>query len=133
MTTVVDASALAELVVFSDLGSLVDRHLRTSSGGRHIPHLAVIETTSTLRGWLRGRRITEERATAALATLTTFPAIRWPADQLLPRIWSLRDNLTPYDATYVALAESLDAELVTYDDRLRRSLSGVSKVRIVSP
>ncbi len=50
--------------------------------------------------------------------MTDFPLIRYPHDLLLPRIWELRHNLTAYDAVYVALAEALDAPLVTRDAAL---------------
>ena len=48
-------------------------------------------------------------------------ATRYPHAALLPRIWDLRENLTAYDASYVALAETLDAPLVTADARLARA------------
>lgn len=59
-----------------------------------------------------------ERGREALADLADLPMRRYPHDFLLPRIWDLRSNLTAYDAAYVALAEVLDAPLVTRDRRL---------------
>jgi predicted nucleic acid-binding protein len=54
----------------------------------------------------------------ALADYADFPIRRYPHDFLLPRVWDLRDNLTAYDAAYVALAEVLDATLLTHDRKL---------------
>ncbi|HEY3549413.1 MAG TPA: PIN domain-containing protein, partial [Propionicimonas sp.] len=54
----------------------------------------------------------------------------WPADALLPRMWELRDNLRAYDATYVALAESLDATLLTADARLAHACSSHARCSV---
>lgn len=131
MTAVVDASALAELVTNTPRATAIDTLLRGHVGDLHLPHLAIVETASVLRGWVRGRQLTPQRAEAALADLADFPARRWPTDVLLPRIWALRDNLTAYDAAHVVLAESLDATLVTGDRRLRRAATRLSPAEIV--
>lgn len=57
-------------------------------------------------------------ATDSLTDLAALPALRWDHQPLLPRVLELRDNLTAYDAIYVALAELLQAALVTSDERL---------------
>ena len=87
----------------------------------HVPHLAVIETASVLRGLVRGAKLTESRAQGALQDLVELPLIRHPHEPLLRRVWQLRSNLTAYDAAYVALAEALNATLVTCDTRLGRA------------
>jgi predicted nucleic acid-binding protein len=66
----------------------------------------------------------------ALADLADLPVRRYPHDFLLPRVWQLRNNLSAYNAVYVALAEALDAPLITRDQRLaakagHRALIGV--------
>ncbi len=71
--------------------------------------------------------MTEDRARIALHHLADAPFARWPADALLPRIWELPENLTAYDATYIALAESLGATLVTADARLARGAEGQAR------
>jgi len=58
-----------------------------------------------------------ERARQAFADLADLPIVRVPHADMLPRIWELRDNVTPYDAAYVALAEALNAPLLTADAR----------------
>ncbi|WGX95377.1 type II toxin-antitoxin system VapC family toxin [Nocardioides sp. L-11A] len=133
MTAVLDASALAEIVANTPRAVAIDEWLVGHAGDLHLPHLAVVETASVLRGWARSDQITAARAAAALEDLAAFPARRWAVDDLLPRIWSLRDNLTAYDATYLALTESLDATLITCDARLRRGASGHSDADIVVP
>lgn len=125
MALVVDASALAEFLVGSRRG-LAAADALARDAQRHVPHLAVVETASVLRGWARGGQLTEQRARAALTDLADFPAGRWPVESLLPRLWELRDHLSAYDATYVALAEALEATLLTADARLARALAGRS-------
>ena len=65
-----------------------------------------------IRRYAANGEIDAERGRAALADLADFPLRRYPHDFLLPRIWDLRNNLTAYDAAYVALAEALDAPLL---------------------
>ena len=99
----------------------------------HIPHLAIIETTSVLRGLVRASKLTESRAQGALMDLVELPFIRHPHEALLQRVWQLRANLTAYDAAYVALAETLDATLVTCDRRLGRAAPTSITVEVVPP
>lgn len=74
-------------------------------------------------GAARGRR--------ALADLADFPLRRYPHDFLLPRIWELRHDLTAYDGAYVALAEALDAPLLTRDRRLAAAAGHRARVELV--
>jgi len=62
--------------------------------------------------------VSAERGREALEDQEDISLRRYPHDFLLPRVWELRANLTAYDAVYVALAEALDAPLVTRDRRL---------------
>jgi len=118
---VVDASALAEYLLGTPTGvGVAELMTDHAAEGLHLPHLAIVETASVLRGWHLSRQVEAARAAAALTDLADFPASRWPAEPLLARIWELRDNLSAYDATYVALAEELDAMLLTGDRRLAR-------------
>jgi predicted nucleic acid-binding protein len=71
-----------------------------------------------LRGRLAGGHLDTRRAELALADLVDIPVQRAPHRPLLARCWELRANLTVYDAAYVALAEALDAVLLTGDARL---------------
>ena len=87
----------------------------------HAPHLIDLEITQVLRRYTRSAAVSAERASEALTDLVDFPLIRYPHFALLKRIWELRDGLTAYDAAYVALAEALDAMLVTRDRALAKA------------
>ncbi len=93
--------------------------------------MPLVIDASVLSEYLVGSRLPADRAAVALDDLADFPAHRWPAEPLLPRIWELRDNLTAYDATYVALAESLDATLLTADVRLARGAEGRARCPVM--
>lgn len=77
--------------------------------------------------------IGDDRFLAALDALASLPFPRYPARAFLGRVFQLRANLTPYDAVYVALAEALDAELVTADRRLASAPGIRCRVRLVPP
>lgn len=131
---VLDASALAEYLVASAPGRAVADLLGQSGASVHLPHLGVVETVSVLRAWVRRGELTAERGAAALEDLVDLPAQRWPGEPLLGHVWELRDKLSAYDATYVALAESIGADLVTLDRRLARALAGAaSGLRVITP
>jgi len=123
---VVDASVLA-----SALGDDADdgdrARQRLSRKSLVAPELIDLEVASVLRWLSRGGRIPSRRAELALSDLVALPLRRVPHRALLPRCWSLRENLTIYDASYVALAEQLDTILVTADARL----SGAPDLRCV--
>ena len=122
---VIDASALAEYLVSSSRGESAAQTMDGYAGRLHIPHLAIVETVSVLRGWEGGGHLTATRAEAALVDLASFPAKRWPAEPFLKRIWELRHNVSAYDAIYVALAEELNANLLTGDSRLARAVKSL--------
>jgi predicted nucleic acid-binding protein len=85
------------------------------------PALLDTEVAQALRGRVRGGKMGAGSAAGALADLASLPIQRCDAVPLLARIWELRDNLTAYDATYVALAELLGAVLITADSRIVKS------------
>ena len=87
----------------------------------HAPGLIDCEVLSILRRVEYKGIISTQRADDAIRSLAEFPVHRWEHTQLLARAWSLRHNLTSYDAMYVALAELLDVELITLDKGILRS------------
>jgi predicted nucleic acid-binding protein len=120
---VVDASVLAPALADDEGdGDLV----RTRLQGEQLaaPELIDLEVTSTLRRATRAGRLDNRRSSQALVDLAALPLKRVPHLPLLPRVWELRENLTAYDAAYVALAETLGALLLTADEPLARA-SGV--------
>ena len=86
-----------------------------------VPSIFDAEVLSALRGLVRGRKFDDAAATELVADLMVLPVDRWHMSPLLPRMWELRENLTPYDAAYVALAELTGAVLVTGDERMTAS------------
>lgn len=130
MTLVLDASVLCEFLVASPVGVTVKQAIDEHGNRIHIPHLAVTETAAVLDKWVRRSLVPESRARTALDDLQDVRATRWEAEPHLPRIWELRRNLSVYDATYVALAESLDATLLTADARLARGAEGRARCAV---
>jgi predicted nucleic acid-binding protein len=118
---VVDASAVIELLLRSPLGERVEARLFTQPVALHGPHLVDVEVLQVLRRFESRGELQPARAATALSLLQVLPMRRHPHAPLLSRIWALRENLTAYDATYVALAEALGAVLVTCDARLSRA------------
>lgn len=115
---VVDASVLAVFYAADDpRHSLVAERLQVGDALFAPAHLDA-EIVSALRGMARRNRGLEQVVPSALAHLTGFPIRRMPLPPLLERMWELRHNITAYDAAYVALAERLDAVLITCDARL---------------
>lgn len=86
------------------------------------PHLLDTEVLSALRALAFRGALDPPGADAAVAGFLALEITRFPADPLRPRIWELRHSLTAYDATYVALAEDVDAAaLLTTDARMARA------------
>ncbi|MFI5427343.1 type II toxin-antitoxin system VapC family toxin [Aeromicrobium sp. UC242_57] len=83
-----------------------------------VPHLLDVEVLHVLRRLERRGFLSGPQAGRAVRGLSEMPVTRRSHHPLIPRIWDLRDNLTPYDASYVALAEALGCPLVTADARL---------------
>ena len=119
---VLDASAA--VVVLLNLGAGA-RHIRERMerevDGLHVPHLFEIEVLNALRHHALRRGISERRSLELLEDLATMSISRYAHTAMLPRIWELRDNVSAYDAAYIALAETLEAPLITRDARLARA------------
>jgi predicted nucleic acid-binding protein len=90
-------------------------------GDLHAPHLIDTEVLHTLRRMILRDSISPERAADARSDFAELALLRYPHEPLNDRVWELRDNLTAYDATFVALAEALTVPLITCDARLASS------------
>lgn len=116
MRAVVDASSVVAYLLGSGSGAEREAVL----GDPHAPALLDVEATQALRGLLRAGHVDLLRADRGRTELGELGVRRHPDAALLRRAWELRDACTTYDALYVALAEALDAPLLTRDARLAR-------------
>ena len=128
---VVDASALLEVLLLTPAAKAVEDRLFAPHQTLHAPHLLDVEIAQVIRRYAANGDIDDERGRMALADLADLPLRRYPHDFLLPRIWDLRNNLTAYDAAYVALAEALDAPLLTRDRRLAAAAGHHAQIELV--
>jgi predicted nucleic acid-binding protein len=129
---VLDASALVELLLGTTPGHKIAARIADPSLGLHTPHLADVEVAQALRRYVREGALDSDTAASALTDLRSLDLERHAHEPLLDRVWSLRKNVTAYDAVYVALAEALDAPLVTCDGRLARAPGIRARVELVS-
>lgn len=128
---VVDASALLEFLLQTPLGTRVEARLFRDGDELHAPHLVDVEVTQALRRLVRSREVSPDRAAEAIADLVQVDLHRHAHSDLLTRAWKLRDNITAYDAVYVALAEALGATVVTCDAPLGHAPGHRAPVEVV--
>lgn len=128
---VVDASALAVALLTEAGADAVAHRLFADDADLHAPHLIDLEIASILRKLTTRGLVDPNRAQLALEDFQHLELTRYPHALLLPRVWSLRANLTPYDAAYIALAELLDTPLVTRDQRLAQAPGHHVKVEVL--
>jgi predicted nucleic acid-binding protein len=114
---VVDTSAVLNALVAEDPSSELLERL-AADRDLHAPHLIDIEFLHALRRLCLTGDLSEDRAGDARTDFRDLALIRYPHEELADRIWELRHNLTAYDAAFVALAEALEAPLVTGDGKL---------------
>lgn len=120
MTLVVDASAVVAALVHGG-GEGTWAESRLASEPLAAPHLMPVEAANILRRAEAAGELTRDVASLAHADLLRLRVELLPYEPLARRIWALRETVTAYDAWYVALAEALDAPLVTLDTRLARA------------
>jgi predicted nucleic acid-binding protein len=131
---VVDASAVIELLLARPAAEEVARHVAEHAYDLHAPQLLDIEVLNALRRLVQLGQTSTERAGEAVIDLLDLPIERYPHDILVERAWALRDNLTAYDAAYVALAEAVTeggAPLLTTDARLAHAARAQTSVAVV--
>lgn len=112
---VFDASAMVEALVGAHPA---DELLDALAQEIHAPHLLDVEVVSVLRGLELGRAISSARAEQARSDYWAFTIQRHELEPLAGRHWQLRHQFTSYDAFYLALAEALNAPLITCDKKL---------------
>lgn len=128
---VVDASAVLELLLRTSRGEAIEAAALDAAEELHAPHLLDVEIAQALRRLLRAQQLTASRAEQALEDFPLLLIERHAHGDLLPRAWQLRSAMTAYDGVYVALAEGLDAPLLTCDARLASAHGHRATIRLV--
>lgn len=128
---VLDASAAVEWALRSPTGEAVKARFLAARGVLHVPHLIDLEIAQAFRRLVAARALSAIRAEEALTDLDDLALVRHPHSPFLWRIWELRGNLTPYDAAYVALAETLDMPVVTCDRKAASSRGHRARFEVI--
>jgi predicted nucleic acid-binding protein len=124
---VLDGSAAIDWLLQTDAGQRIEKRIYSRGESLHAPQLLDVEVAQVLRRLVREGAVSAQRAEQALQDLLDLRVTRYPHYVFLPRIWQLRNNLSAYDAAYVALGEKLGATLITRDARLASaSVRGMS-------
>jgi predicted nucleic acid-binding protein len=128
---VIDASAVLELLLLTSKAAKLEDIALSAREQWHAPHLIDVEVAQALRRLMLAKELPLRRAEEALADYGQLLIERHAHQDLLPRVWQLRDSMTAYDAAYVALAEALDTSLITCDGRLARAHGHRARITLV--
>jgi predicted nucleic acid-binding protein len=129
---VVDASVIASMLGYTDDRGRKARTVMGRDLEWAAPEHWKVEVCSVMRGLALGGKITHELASRAVGRIPLLGVDTVPVDDLLPRMWQVRANISAYDAAYVALAERRDLTLVTADAKLARSATAYCRVELVA-
>lgn len=119
MTLVVDASAIAELLLGTERGAAVAEQL--GDHGLIAPQHLTAEVASVIRGWALDGHLSEAEALQALREFQQLGVEQVPMIDLLPQVWALRHHVAAYDGMYIVLARATGYPLLTLDVRLARA------------
>ena len=128
MRLVLDASAIVSYLVEPEDGPIPGLPLREHD--LHVPAICDVEVVGAIAGAVRHGSLADEDAQVALVEYVSLPLVRHLDTRAIGRCYALRDNFSSADAAYVALAESLDASLVTVDRSLARAVDGHTSVAL---
>jgi predicted nucleic acid-binding protein len=131
---VVDASAVLELLLRRPIAATLDVYVVDHGRDLHAPHLLDVEVLSALRRLVASGDASPARADEAVTDLLDMSIERYPHDLLVRRAWQLRENVSAYDAVYLALTEALSesgARLLTTDARLARAARAHTTVEVI--
>lgn len=128
---VVDASAILEALLATKFGKTVLAHMQQHMGGIFAPHVIDLEVTSALRRYVLQKDLHGDQAFGLMNDYQCIDIKRVAHEAYLDRIWSLRENFTPYDAAYLAIAEAFDSTIITADKKFARA--GAKFVSVLAP
>lgn len=128
---VLDASVLVEYLTGGEHAESSRRGIESSPGWLWAPHLVDAEVGHALRGEVRAGELSPRAARGALEDLMEMRLQRVSHHLLADRAWELRENVSFYDGLYVALAEQLEAPLLTLDARLARAPGVRAEIELV--
>jgi predicted nucleic acid-binding protein len=127
---VLDASAIVDWMLQTPAGQRIEQRIYAHNDTLHSVHLLDVEFAQVLRRLVREGTLTSRRAEEAMEDLMALRVTRYAPVLLLNRIWRLRNNLTAYDAAYVALAEELKAPLITRDQKIAAAPGHAAAVEV---
>lgn len=130
LNAVVDASAIVDLIKGGAAAPALRRRLSGDGVLLYAPAVIDLEILHTMRRYVLARQMDAAEAQTALDSYAGIEILRFAHDTLFFRIWQLRDNLTAYDAAYVALAEGLKTSLITLDARLAKAAPPTVRVEL---
>ncbi len=128
---VIDASAALEVILATPAGKLIEARVFAPGERLYAPHLIDVEIAQVLRRYASAGQVSVRRCEQALEDWRAFRVHRYAHEPMLARVWALRANLTAYDAVYVALAEALDAPLLTRDARMADAPGHGARVELI--
>jgi predicted nucleic acid-binding protein len=127
---VLDASAMVDWLLQTPAGQRIEQRIYARNETLHSVHLLDVEFTQVLRRLVRERTLIPTRAEEAMEDLMALRITRYAPVLLLSRIWQLRNNMTAYDAAYIALAEELKAPLITRDQKIAAAPGHAAAVEV---
>jgi predicted nucleic acid-binding protein len=126
-----DASVIIEVLLRTASAARIEDRLLDPRESLHAPHLLDLEVAQVLRRYVARGEMRPERGRLSIELLAKFPITRYSHEPLMARIWSLRHNLTAYDAAYVALSEGLSATLLTRDAAIAEAAGHRAEVEVI--
>lgn len=128
---VLDASVVLELLLRTPAHEAIARRLQSENGDLACPHLIDIEVLHVLRRLAHLKELREGLALEVIEDLAALGLRRYEHEPFRHRIWQLRHNFSAYDAAYVALAESLEAPLLTHDAKLAAATGHEAEIELI--